>query len=173
MHNTTQSAAPALQGVLNHLQLPPNGALAALWPVLASLAPHLPGLQANQRATLLQAVAPLPSPGTPLEYMGLKIAQTLLPKASDAAQQANQQPAAEAAAPEAAAALALRRARALALRRGCGNPRCASLSGASEAEARSARCSACRLLRYCGPACNKQDWRWHKLACKVLREAAT
>ena len=30
-------------------------------------------------------------------------------------------------------------------------------------------CSGCRRLRYCGPACQKADWRAHKAACRELQ----
>ena len=94
----------------------------------------------------------------------------LAAKAAEEQQQQQQQTTAEPGDPDQTTALALRRAHALAQRRSCGNPRCASLAGPSEAAARGSRCSACHLLRFCGQACNKQDWRWHKLACRALRE---
>lgn len=69
-------------------------------------------------------------------------------------------------------ALALRRARALSTRRACGNPRCSKLEGASDAGCRGSKCSGCRLVRFCGLECSRQDWRWHKAACKALRQPA-
>ncbi|GAA6059034.1 hypothetical protein JCM10212_001259 [Sporobolomyces blumeae] len=32
------------------------------------------------------------------------------------------------------------------------------------------RCSLCRIVRYCSPACQKADWRVHKMECKALRQ---
>lgn len=150
-------------------RLPASPVLAALWPVARSLAPHLLGIDVLNHVALQQALAPLPSPGTHQDYRGLVALLNVIPVAMAAAD-AQPAPAEAADAPE-ATALALRRAHALAMRRGCGNPRCASLEGTCEAEARGSRCSACRLLRFCGPACNKREWRWHKLACAALREA--
>jgi hypothetical protein len=31
------------------------------------------------------------------------------------------------------------------------------------------RCSACRLLRYCGPTCQRADWPTHRRECKALQ----
>ena len=152
-----------------------RSAPAALWQVAQALAPHLPGQNPLQRVLLQQRMAQLPSDNAQQELAGL---QTLHGVAMHVLHVLVQQPEAAAAGAEAEAdaadvrALALRRAHALAQRRGCGNPCCASMEGASEAEARGSRCGGCRLLRFCGVPCSKQEWRWHKLACKALREEA-
>jgi hypothetical protein len=64
--------------------------------------------------------------------------------------------------------LALRRALALVLR-SCANPRCSSLSGASEGAVRRRKCGGCGTVRYCGDACCRADWPAHRVACKLLR----
>ncbi|KAL4428412.1 hypothetical protein ABPG75_002501 [Micractinium tetrahymenae] len=66
------------------------------------------------------------------------------------------------------AELALRRARALSARPGCGNPRCADLTGPSEAGRRGKLCTGCMLVRYCCTACSKADWKAHRPACRLL-----
>lgn len=33
---------------------------------------------------------------------------------------------------------------------------------------RSMRCSGCKVAHYCSPACQKKDWKGHKLVCKEL-----
>lgn len=142
----------------------------ALWQVAKSLVPHLAGVSSERRAGTLQALAPLPSVFQPAELAAAKAFGAAALEA-DAAQP----PPATPAEPADVQAVALRRAHALAARAGCGNPRCASLAGASEAAGRGKRCSACKLLRFCGPECSRQEWRWHKLGCSVLkarREAA-
>ena len=54
--------------------------------------------------------------------------------------------------------------------RPCAHPCCTTLLGASEADApRGKLCSGCRAVRYCGPACQKADWRAHKAACRELQ----
>lgn len=53
--------------------------------------------------------------------------------------------------------------------RNCGHVGCASILGASEADApRGKRCAACRLVRYCSVACQAADWPGHKAACREL-----
>jgi hypothetical protein len=64
--------------------------------------------------------------------------------------------------------LQVRRARALAERR-CANLRCTNLAGASEAEVKGRKCAGCITVRYCCEACNRQDWRQHRAACRLLR----
>ena len=60
-------------------------------------------------------------------------------------------------------------ARALATR-ACAHPGCTTVTGASEAEQPlGKRCSGCRLVRYCGAACQKADWPAHKTACRELQ----
>ena len=74
-----------------------------------------------------------------------------------------------------AAQLAVDVAEALATRP-CANPGCATIVGPSEAAApRGKRCSGCRLVRYCGQACQLADWGAHKAACRELarRQRAT
>ena len=34
------------------------------------------------------------------------------------------------------------------------------------------RCSACGLMKYCGRACQKEDWKIHKAECKFLKHVA-
>ena len=54
--------------------------------------------------------------------------------------------------------------------RPCAHPGCATIVGPSEAAApRGKRCGGCRLVRYCGPACQKADWKGHKAACRELQ----
>lgn len=70
--------------------------------------------------------------------------------------------------PAQAAALALEVAEALATRR-CAHPCCVTIVGAREAAApRGKLCSGCRLVRYCGPRCQKADWLAHRAACRVV-----
>ena len=67
-----------------------------------------------------------------------------------------------------AAQLACDAAEALATRP-CAHPGCATILGPSEATApRGKRCGGCRLVRYCGAACQKGDWGPHKTACREL-----
>ena len=67
------------------------------------------------------------------------------------------------------AQLAVEVAEALATRP-CAHVRCTQLVGASEADTpRGKLCSGCRGVRYCGPACQKADWRAHKAACRELQ----
>ena len=55
--------------------------------------------------------------------------------------------------------------------RPCAHPGCCTVVGPSEAAApRGKRCSNCpRLVRYCGAACQKADWKAHKAACAELQ----
>ena len=53
--------------------------------------------------------------------------------------------------------------------RACARVGCTTIAGVSEAAiSRGKRCSGCRLVRYCGPACQKADWPAHKAACREL-----
>jgi len=57
----------------------------------------------------------------------------------------------------------------------CNNPGCSNVSGPTESEmvhAGSCRCSACRTARYCSKECQKEHWKQHKTACKVLAATA-
>jgi hypothetical protein len=45
--------------------------------------------------------------------------------------------------------------------------RCAVCSGPA-----SKRCSACGVPYYCGAACQRQDWKAHKAACKAAAAAS-
>ena len=66
-------------------------------------------------------------------------------------------------------ALGVQLAEALATRP-CGHVGCTAIAGPSEAGMpRSKRCSGCRLVHYCGAACQKADWPSHKAACQVLQ----
>ena len=66
------------------------------------------------------------------------------------------------------ARLAVEAAEALATR-ACAHPCCTTIVGASEAAApRGKLCSGCRLVRYCGPRCQKADWPAHKAACREV-----
>lgn len=150
------------------------GALAQLCRVARALAPHMPGASDAQRSALQQLLSQLPSDNAHVVLPALRAVQQAAQQALQAL--ARQPEAAGAAAdpadPAEVRALALRRAHALAMRRGCGNPRCAGLAGASEAEARGKRCTGCRLVRFCSTACSRADWKWHKTACRALREGA-
>ena len=54
--------------------------------------------------------------------------------------------------------------------RPCAHAGCTRVGGPSEAAlSQGKRCSACRLMRYCGAACQKADWRAHKAACAELQ----
>ena len=80
---------------------------------------------------------------------------------------------AEAAAIEGAAAEELEAevelAEALALRP-CAHLGCTTILGPGGGEVpRGKRCGGCRLLRYCGAACQKADWPGHKTACRELQ----
>ena len=77
---------------------------------------------------------------------------------------------AKAAASSDPAQLAVDVAEALATRT-CAHVGCTTVVGASEAAApRGKRCSGCRLVRYCGAACQTADWPAHKAACRELRQ---
>lgn len=152
-------------------QPPPRSAPGQLWQVARALMPHLPGLSDVQRSGLQQLLPNLPSGSPQVDQRVLKAFCGAAKLAQQAMVQQSEAPAA-AADPADVRVLAVRRAHALAQRRGCGKPRCASLAGASEAEARGSRCSGCRLLRFCGVACSREEWRWHKLGCRALLEEA-
>ncbi|KAG2435819.1 hypothetical protein HXX76_007014 [Chlamydomonas incerta] len=48
----------------------------------------------------------------------------------------------------------------------CGNPRCSNFGGPSEAALELKRCTGCRVVRYCGAACQREHWKGgHKEAC--------
>jgi hypothetical protein len=53
----------------------------------------------------------------------------------------------------------------------CNNPRCSSLSGASERGVSGKACSACHLAVYCQRSCQKQHWDVHKPVCKAVQAA--
>jgi hypothetical protein len=58
----------------------------------------------------------------------------------------------------------------------CNNPRCSSLSGASEQQSvsgKDSRCSGCHLAFYCQRSCQKQHWDVHKPVCKAVQAAKT
>ena len=77
--------------------------------------------------------------------------------------------AAEEADPSKQAQLAVDTAEALATRP-CAHVCCTTIVGAREAESpRGKLCSGCRVVRYCGAACQKADWRAHKAACRELQ----
>lgn len=52
----------------------------------------------------------------------------------------------------------------------CNNPRCENLCGGSEAAAVSSGCVTCHC-RYCSAACQQEDWRRHRRACKRMATA--
>ena len=71
------------------------------------------------------------------------------------------------------AQLAVDTAEALA-KRPCAHPCCTTMVGPREAETpRGQSCSGCLRVRYCGPACQKADWRAHKAACRELQRRRT
>ena len=71
----------------------------------------------------------------------------------------------------AAAHVAVDVAEALATRP-CAHPGCCTIVGPSEAGALGGkRCSGCRLVRYCGRACQVANWKAHKAACAELQRA--
>lgn len=37
-----------------------------------------------------------------------------------------------------------------------------------DGEAQLDRCSACRMTRYCGRACQRRDWARHKVVCRMV-----
>jgi hypothetical protein len=47
---------------------------------------------------------------------------------------------------------------------------CANLCGADARCAKLQCCAACRVVSYCGKACQKADWRRHKAECKPRTE---
>lgn len=59
---------------------------------------------------------------------------------------------------------------------GCNNPLCRNLEGVGEEEGggkqQGSLCAVCRKSRYCSKACQKQQWKQHRLVCKALAEAA-
>lgn len=58
----------------------------------------------------------------------------------------------------------------------CNNPLCRNLEGVGEEEGggkqQGSLCAACHKVRYCSKACQKQQWKEHRLVCKALAEAA-
>jgi hypothetical protein len=52
----------------------------------------------------------------------------------------------------------------------CNNPSCGNMDGVSEAAAASKACAGCRC-RYCSVACQKADWKRHKIACRRMAAA--
>lgn len=67
-------------------------------------------------------------------------------------------------------------ARALMGRR-CAYLRCGDLShsisiSTGDSPARGKRCSACCAVRYCSAACQRADWRAHRVACAKLAASA-
>lgn len=56
----------------------------------------------------------------------------------------------------------------------CSNPRCTNLDGPSDATMRTWLCKGCRRMRYCGVACQRQDWRegGHSRVCRAQEGAS-
>jgi hypothetical protein len=57
----------------------------------------------------------------------------------------------------------------------CNNPLCANLSQPTEmqiVQGSQHKCSACRVVRYCGKECQAKHWKQHKPVCKALVAAA-
>lgn len=54
--------------------------------------------------------------------------------------------------------------------RPCSYLACAAMLGASEAALPWKRCLGCKVARYCSRACQKADYREHKLVCAALAE---
>jgi hypothetical protein len=56
----------------------------------------------------------------------------------------------------------------------CNNPVCLNLAGPRELQlvsGHSCICAGCHVARYCGRLCQRQHWKQHKPACKVLAAA--
>lgn len=54
----------------------------------------------------------------------------------------------------------------LVMPRVCGNPGCANLGGACEADLGLSQCGGCRAVRYCGQRCQREHWRaGHRTLC--------
>jgi hypothetical protein len=51
----------------------------------------------------------------------------------------------------------------------CGNPAC---DVRAEAGARFQRCSGCEQISYCSAACQRHDWKNHKIMCKIAEHCA-
>jgi MYND finger len=54
----------------------------------------------------------------------------------------------------------------------CSNRGCANVTGSSEAQVKSRKCSGCGVTRYCSEACQTQHWSEHKVWCKKLKAQA-
>ena len=46
--------------------------------------------------------------------------------------------------------------------------RCAMCHADLADSAKRKKCGRCKKCQYCGPACQKSDWTFHKLCCKPL-----
>ena len=126
-------------------------------------APQEPGseeVQAAARSLAAGDAAPFCSPGL-WERLRIEVVEPLVAslESEDAAAEGDVARQAQ---------LAVDTAEALATRP-CAHPCCTTILGAREAAAlRGKRCSGCRAVRYCGPACQKADWRAHKAACREV-----
>jgi len=54
--------------------------------------------------------------------------------------------------------------------RACANLGCLSMPLKADSNGKSKLCSACMTVRYCSTACQKADWKGHKIACRALKE---
>jgi hypothetical protein len=66
---------------------------------------------------------------------------------------------------------AAERAHALATRP-CAHLGCTSVAAFGLPDHKRMKCSGCRVVRYCGAACQRADWRAHKPACAALQQQA-
>ena len=48
-------------------------------------------------------------------------------------------------------------------------PRCAACGATGQGLS---RCAGCRAVRYCGPECQRSDWRRHKASCRAAQQQA-